>query len=108
MFLVSMGIPLSWEKLQLGEDLSWIGWSLRLSVRSACLPRDKQSKILGLLCPLLKAGTRMPRREVERVIGLLLGFTAAAFWHDLCGVLQLLLRFDAYLRQLFLRRASLS
>ena len=80
MFLVSLGIPLSWEKLQLGEDLSWIGWSLRLSVRSACLPRDKQSKILGLLCPLLKAGTRMPRREVERVIGLLLWFTAAASW----------------------------
>ena len=66
MFLVSLGIPLSWEKLQLGEDLSWIGWSLRLSARSACLPRDKQSKILGLLCPLLKAGTSMPRREVER------------------------------------------
>ena len=38
MFLVSLGVPLSWEKLQLGGDLSWIGWDLRLSTRSACLP----------------------------------------------------------------------
>ena len=29
MFLVSLGIPLSWEKLQLGEDLSWIGWNTK-------------------------------------------------------------------------------
>ena len=80
MFLCALGIPLSWEKLAFGETLGWIGWDLCFPSRCALLPNTKQSKILAMLSPLVQPGRRLLRRDLERVIGLLLWFTGAASW----------------------------
>ena len=76
-----LGIPLSWHKLQLCDSLTWIGW--RLSFASdpvATLPDDKRTRLLNLLKPLTKAGARIGRKELRKIIGLLCWFTAGARW----------------------------
>ena len=80
MFLCALGVPLSWEKLRLGTQLGWIGWDLCCSTRCALLPDAKREKMLSLLSPLLKPGSRLLRRDLERTIGLLLWFSGAASW----------------------------
>lgn len=66
------GIPLSWRKLDLGTELAWIGWRFNLTLRHAFLPLDKAEKCVP--------GAKVPRKEIEKVIGLLIWFTAGAFW----------------------------
>ena len=76
-----LGIQLSWHKLQLCDSLTWIGW--RLSFASdpvATLPDDKRARLLNLLEPLTKAGARIGRKELRKIIGLLCWFTAGARW----------------------------
>ena len=46
----------------------------------ASLPLDKKEKLSSLLGPLCKKGAKVERREVERLIGLLIWFTAGALW----------------------------
>ena len=62
------------------DHCGWIGWDLCFPSRCALLPNTKQSKILAMLSPLVQPGRRLLRRDLERVIGLLLWFTGAASW----------------------------
>ena len=45
MFLVALGVPLSWEKVDLQAGLSWIGWPLDFRHSIALLPDDKRAKL---------------------------------------------------------------
>ena len=80
MFLRALGVPLSWRKLDLGTQLVWIGWKFNLEGAHASLPLEKREKLSILLGPLCKKGAKVERREVESLIGLLIWFTAGAFW----------------------------
>ena len=80
MFLRALGVPLSWRKLDLGTQLVWIGWKFNLEGAHASLPLEKREKLSILLGPLWKKGAKVERREVESLIGLLIWFTAGAFW----------------------------
>ena len=80
MFLVALGVPISWEKVRLGCAVDWIGWRFNLLHLEACLPEDKRLKLLTLLEPLLLPNRRVARKAVEHCIGLLLWFCAGAFW----------------------------
>ena len=76
-----LGIPLSWHKLQLSDTLTWIGWRLSFANDPvATLPDDKRARLLSLLKPLTKAGARIGRMELRKIIGLLCWFTAGARW----------------------------
>ena len=44
MFLVALGVPLSYEKLELGFSLHWIGWRFNWERRAAALPIVKREK----------------------------------------------------------------
>ena len=80
MFLCALGVPLSWRKLDLGTELVWIGWKFNFDGAHASLPLEKREKLSSLLGPLCKKGAKVERREVESLIGLLIWFTAGAFW----------------------------
>ena len=80
MFLTALGVPLSWRKLDIGTEFVLIGWKFNLSVNHAYLPADKAAKAQVLLHQLHVRGAKVPRKEIEKVIGLLIWFTAGAFW----------------------------
>ncbi|CAE6929638.1 unnamed protein product [Symbiodinium sp. CCMP2592] len=80
MFVVALGIPLSWEKLQLSRKLGWIGWVFDLCTRSASAPADKVKKAAAKLRLLLTEGRKVERRDVDKLIGLLLWWTNGAVW----------------------------
>ena len=69
MFLVALGVPLSWEKVDLQADLSWIGWRLDFRHSIALLPEDKRAKLCAALAALVKPGVKVERRCLERTIG---------------------------------------
>jgi hypothetical protein len=48
MFLVALGVPLSYEKLELGFSLQWIGWHFNWERRAAALPTVKREKLLEI------------------------------------------------------------
>ena len=60
MFLVALGVPLSWEKLSLGTSMRWLGWGFNWADRVAWVPDDKRAKLLAFLVqlrePRLSAG----------------------------------------------------
>ena len=80
MFLTALGVPLSWRKLDIGTEFVLIGWKFNLSVNHAYLPADKAAKAQVLLHQLHVRGAKVPRKEIEKVIGLLIWCTAGAVW----------------------------
>lgn len=77
-FLTALGVPLSWKKVSLGDDLVWIGWRFCFSSGFVQLPSDKSQKILEALRPFCSNGQKVDRKAVERLIGLLLWYTGGA------------------------------
>ena len=80
MFLLSIGMPISWEKLQLGSAISWIGWDFHFSNATVCLPNAKKQKLQQLLSCLMVENRRVERKLVEQAIGLLLWYCGGASW----------------------------
>ena len=80
MFLLSIGMPISWEKLQLGTAISWIGWDFHFSNATVCLPNAKKQKLQQLLSCLMVENRRVERKLVEQAIGLLLWYCGGASW----------------------------
>ena len=80
MLLCGLGVPLSWEKLKLSQQLSWIGWKFKFDSFTAVLPDDKAERCAKMLKPLVRSGVKMLRKDLERLIGLLLWFTCGAVW----------------------------
>ena len=80
MFLISLGVPISWEKLTLGSSLTWLGWDFQRSTFSAYLPESKREKPLCFLNHLLLPGKSVERKLIEQCVGLLLWFCGGAYW----------------------------
>ena len=52
MFLCALGVPLSWEKVRLGVEVTWIGWQFSLSKGMALCPCRNVK--LKSFCPCLQ------------------------------------------------------
>ena len=69
-------VPLSWKKLALGNDLTYLGWRLTLiSGFWAALPENKQGKVLRELAWWRLHPRRVPRRVLAQLLGFLLWAT---------------------------------
>ena len=77
-FLTALGVPLSWKKVKLGDELIWIGWRFCFSSGYIQLTDDKSQKILEALSPFCTIGQKVDRKAVERLIGLLLWYSGGA------------------------------
>ena len=71
MFLVAMGVPLSWEKVNLGGDLVWVGWRFCCTFRTAVLPSSKVDKISAKVRTLCVEGAKIRKKDLEKVLGML-------------------------------------
>ena len=81
MLATSMGVPISWRKLQLADSLRWIGWDICLGRRpAATLPLDKRAVLLAVLQPLRSPGASVTRRDLRKLVGRLCWFTAGLRW----------------------------
>ena len=80
MCLCTIGVPLSWGKLRLGQRLVWIGRKFHADICQASLPAEKVVKALAALKPLLLKGNRVDCRELEKAVGFLGWVCGGAFW----------------------------
>lgn len=81
MLACAMGLPLSWHKLQLCDQLKWIGWELSFGNNpSAALPVDKLKLLSEGLQSVARRARRVPRKELQALIGRLVWFTSGAHW----------------------------
>ena len=80
MFLVALGVPLSWEKLSLGTSMRWLGWGFNWADRVAWVPDDKRAKLLGFLVQLREPKRKVERRMLENCIGLLVWVCGGIYW----------------------------
>ena len=81
MLACALGVPLSWHKLQLSTDLSWICWRLCFAGEPcASLPDDKRVRLGVALRALVQEGNRVCRRELRQLLGMLCWFTTGARW----------------------------
>ena len=71
LFFQLFGIPLSWQKLQIGVEVEWIGWRLHFSAGAVYLSPERRFKLLGMVQCLLK-NPRVSQKDLERFIGLAL------------------------------------
>ena len=70
MLACALGVPLSWHKLQLSTDLSWICWRLCFAGEPcASLPDDKRVRLGVALRALLQRGEQCVSAGVETVAG---------------------------------------
>ena len=78
-FFAMIGLPISWSKFRLGQQLVWLGFALdfRAEFRVA-LTAVKKEKLVNLLSPLTVSGHKILRRDLESLIGLLMWFTTVA------------------------------
>ena len=75
-FLVVIGVPLSWSKLALGEELSYLGWKLSVKLEfTARLPEDKMSKLRCQLVRWIRHPWAACRSELQQCVGLLVWAT---------------------------------
>ena len=80
LFLAALGVPLSWEKVRMGHLQSWLGWSFDWGLGQAELPDNKRQMLVGLLQELTSVRRKVPRKHVERCVGLLVWFCGGAYW----------------------------
>ena len=66
-----LNIPLSWHKLELGYNITWIGWSIDSWSDSIMIPQDKLTKLLQNMYLLTTSG-KFKRNLIEAVTGHLL------------------------------------
>jgi hypothetical protein len=80
-FLEALGVSLSWKKLELSPSPTWIGWTFVFAEdRHAVLPENKIIKLRALLLPLVSGTKRIPRTQLQSLVGLLVWFTEGAYW----------------------------
>ncbi|CAK9061069.1 TPR_REGION domain-containing protein [Durusdinium trenchii] len=71
-----LAVPLSWRKLALGSELTYLGWQLSLhSGFWASLPESKQAKVLRELAWWRLHPRRVPRKKLSQLLGFLLWAT---------------------------------
>ena len=77
---LSLGVPSSWEKLQLGCAISRIGWDFHFSNATVCLIAAKRKEDTAFAVGLMVENGRVERKQVEQTIGLLLWYCGGAVW----------------------------
>ena len=76
-----LGFPLARHKVDLGDQLSWIGWDLRFQgYPSAFLPASKLEAMLCSLQQICATPRRVNRKELQTLVGRLVWYTTGAFW----------------------------
>ena len=71
-----LGVPLSWNKLQIGDSVIYLGWNLQLHASfSASMRTDRQQKILCWISWFLLHPRRASRIELQQFLGLLVWAT---------------------------------
>ena len=66
-----LGVPLSWKKVQMGLDLTFLGWDISLrSGFNASNAQSKQAKFLQSLDAILARPRQVSRLELQRLLGL--------------------------------------
>ena len=76
-FLLLLGTPISWKKAQLGFHISWIGWHFNFQFMTVQLLEEKSQKLLRRLKQVITA-KRVPPKQLEQLLGMLIWFTAIA------------------------------
>ena len=72
----SSRFPVSWQKVDLGSALRWIGWHLDFcGAPSTTLPCDKLEVMLGALSALCLRPRAVPRAVLQKLIGRLVLIT---------------------------------
>ena len=71
-----LAVPLSWRKLALGSEFTYLGWQLSLhSGFWASLPESKQAKVLRELAWWRLHPRRVPQKKLSQLLGFLLWAT---------------------------------
>ena len=76
-FLTVIGAPLSWKKAAFGDQLVWCGWKFCFATESVCLAQPKLDKLRAQQLGLLEH-KRVPRKELESCLGLLMWATSVS------------------------------
>ena len=74
-FLSCISAPISWRKAQLGNIVTWCGWTLHTDLESSHLAIGKLRKLQDQL-EKLACSKKMPRKQLERALGLLMWATS--------------------------------
>eukprot|EP00435_Cladocopium_sp_Y103_P061476 s365_g23.t1 len=78
-FCLVFGVPLSWHKLRLAGEVTWIGWNFNFYRGSISIPAPKLDKLTALLSAIL-GHRHVHRRDLHKLLGLLQWF-AQLFKH---------------------------
>ena len=74
-FLACINAPMSWRKAQLGNIVTWCGWTLHTDLESSHLAIGKLRKLQEQL-EKLACSKKIPRKHLERALGLLMWATS--------------------------------
>ena len=74
-YLSLIGAPISWKKASFGPRIIWCGWQFCFRTETVCLAQPKLDKLRAQLLQLLQH-KRVPRKELEACLGLLMWATS--------------------------------
>ena len=74
MLMSFLRVPISWNKLEMGPTISWIGWKIDATTDTVSITQEKIQKIVGHLRNFTKAG-KFLRRDMEKLTGTILWVT---------------------------------
>ena len=72
--LASINAPISWKKAQVGDGITWCGWSFNFAYETIHLADSKLAKLREQLQQLLH-GKKLLRKRLEATLGLLMWAT---------------------------------
>ena len=75
-----LGVPFSWHKAALAQQLTWIGWSICVRTWTVQIPRDKLSRLCAQIEHILKS-PQVDIKDLQSAVCRLLWLTSA--WHNL-------------------------
>ncbi len=75
LFLMTVGCPLSFQKLDLGEEVLWIGLLVIFRLSTWALPEGKFERMRAYLRMLAEAGDILSRNQAEAGQGLMIWIT---------------------------------
>ena len=73
-----LGCPLSWKKFRISSQVVFLGFSVDVASRSIWLPLEKFEKALKALKPLLRKGSKVAKKHIEKLTGLLMWISGVA------------------------------
>ena len=74
MLMSFLRVPISWNKLEMGTNITWLGWKIDTTTDTVSITQEKIQKIVGYLKNFTKAG-KFLRRDMEKLTGTVLWVT---------------------------------